>query len=70
MNADAYNQRGVVYGRKGQYDQAHQDWNQALRVDPTGLAGRSATYRGCAKWVARKGRLAKIGSLMPNGESS
>ena len=33
-DAAAYNDRGVAYARKGKYDRAIQDFDQALRLDP------------------------------------
>ncbi len=33
-DADAYLNRGIVYQRKGQYDQAISDYNKALEINP------------------------------------
>ena len=32
--ADAYNNRGLVYDNKGQYDLAFADYNKAIELDP------------------------------------
>jgi tetratricopeptide (TPR) repeat protein len=34
MLADAYNNRGIAYDSKGQYDQAIADYNNALEINP------------------------------------
>ena len=47
-DAITYYERGLAYARKGEYDRAIQDYDQAIRLDPN-LAGvyylRGATYR-------------------------
>jgi tetratricopeptide (TPR) repeat protein len=51
--AVAYNNRGVAYAHKGDYDRAISDYNEAIRLDPTGECGtgkKGAAYynRGIA----------------------
>jgi tetratricopeptide (TPR) repeat protein len=45
--AAAFNNRGNTYNRKGQYDRAIEDYNQALRLDPksaTAFSNRGVAY--------------------------
>ena len=34
MNATEFNNRGIIYGKKGQYDQAISDFNKAIEINP------------------------------------
>jgi tetratricopeptide (TPR) repeat protein len=34
MDAEAYNNRGIAYGKKGQFDQAISDLTKALKINP------------------------------------
>ena len=47
-DAKFYNNRGVAYGEKGQYDQAMSDFNSALEINPMyqkAYNNRGTTYR-------------------------
>ncbi len=47
-DAKFYNNRGVAYGEKGQYDQAISDFNRALEINPRyqkAYSNRGTTYR-------------------------
>ena len=52
INAEAYNNRGVAYAAKGQYDQAISDYNKALEMNPR--FAKAYYNRGLAYW--RKGQ--------------
>ncbi|MCK4661019.1 MAG: tetratricopeptide repeat protein, partial [Phycisphaerae bacterium] len=42
--AKAYLNRGATYANKGLYDQARRDWEQVVKLDPTGPAGQNARH--------------------------
>ncbi|MDR0597069.1 MAG: tetratricopeptide repeat protein [Treponema sp.] len=47
-NADSYNGRGFVYGKKGDYDRAIEDFDRAIELDPSCSAAyqnRQLAYR-------------------------
>jgi tetratricopeptide (TPR) repeat protein len=54
-SAEAYNDRGVAYGRKGQYDQAIADYNKAIEINPRG----AMTYKNRGSAYYHKGQIDK-----------
>jgi tetratricopeptide (TPR) repeat protein len=51
-SAEAYNKRGVAYGKKGQYDQAISDFTKALEINPKDA--EAYNNRGIAYYFKRE----------------
>ena len=52
--ADAYNNRGIAYDKKGDYDQAISDYNRAIRIKPdyaAAYSNLSKTYKKIGKEI-------------------
>jgi len=48
-HADAYHNRAVVYGKKGQYDRAIRNYEQAMRI------GGSSEVKSYQRWLKKAG---------------
>jgi tetratricopeptide (TPR) repeat protein len=79
--AVAFSSRGTAYARKGQYDRAIEDLDQAIRLNPNDAVAfdnRGATYRRAYAsidsfplhrrfWADDRARMAENGSVMSTG---
>jgi len=52
LDTDSYLNRGVAYGKKGQYDQAIVDFNKAIEINPR--YGKAYINRGAAYFFKRE----------------